>query len=455
MGTLHVRINRMNRVFAVVVLLFCAPFLKAAELVSYQLDTDQLEVVPDRPIERPVRQVRYAQPHTPLPHTEPPLVFTLGGIDQEQTRKSIEQYSTPGGIKWLNTIMERGEPYLGFIRSEIERRNMPAELIYLPVIESAYSTAAVSRSGATGLWQFMRNSIGPYDMRITDWMDERRDFWKSTTGALDKLTDNYKALGSWELALAAYNAGMGTVLKAQKKYPGADYWELCEKKAFKNETIQYVPRLLAVSYILSNPRRFGIALRWPENPEWTRIPVGRSVDLSLVAEHAGLPGADLKKANSELLYGITPPDPNYHIKVPSSQAEAIALVLQDPELTLIKYYFHIIRYGDTLSEIAQRYGISVNQIVSYNPGLRPQYLKIGQKLIIPAFKDLKVETVRTAKIPSGVSFTGTHLVKKGESLWSIALAYNTDPETLAAVNGMSLNDTLSVGRALKTPAVNW
>jgi membrane-bound lytic murein transglycosylase D len=335
---------------------------------------------------------------------------------------------------------------------------MPAELVYLPVIESAYSSSAVSRSGATGLWQFMRNSIGPYDMRITDWMDERRDFWKSTTGALDKLTDNYKALGSWELALAAYNAGMGTVLKAQKKYPGADYWELCANKAFKNETIQYVPRLLAVSYILSNPRRFGIAVRWPENPQWTRVPVGRSVDLSLVAEHAGLPGAELKKANAELFYGITPPDPNYHIKVPSSQAEAIALVLQDPELTLIKYYFHIIRYGDTLSEIAQRYGISVNQIVSYNPGLRPQYLKIGQRLIIPALKDLKpgaAPAMGASKAAEGVSFTGTHLVKKGESLWSIALAYNTNPETLAAVNGMGLNDTLSVGRALKTPAVNW
>jgi membrane-bound lytic murein transglycosylase D len=439
----------------VILLLACAPFVKATELVSYQLGTDQLEVVPDKPIERPIRQIRYAQPHTVSPHQEQPLAFTLGGIDQEQTRKCIEQYSTPWGIKWLTTIMERSEPYLGFIRGEIEKRNMPAELVYLPVIESAYSPAAVSRSGATGLWQFMRNSIGPYDMRVTDWMDERRDFWKSTVGALDKLSDNYKALGSWELALAAYNAGIGTVLKAQKKHPGADYWELCEKKAFKEETVQYIPRLLAVSYILSNPRRFGLAVRWPENPQWTRIPVGRSVDLGLVAKHSGLSGTELKKANAELTYGITPPDPGYHIKVPASQAETIALVLKNPELTLIKYYFHIIRYGDTLSEIAQRYGISISQITSYNPGLRAEYLKIGQRLIIPALKDLKAETAPAKGAPKaakGASFTGTHLVKKGETLWSIALAYNTDPETLAAVNGMGLNDTLSVGRTLKTPA---
>jgi membrane-bound lytic murein transglycosylase D len=445
----------MNRLIAIAALLLTGGLLRleAAELISYQMDTDQLEIIPDKPIERPTRQIRYAQPYTVVPHTETPLLFSLSGIDEELTQQYIEQYSTPWGIRWLSTIMDRSGPYLGFIREEIEKRDMPIELAYLPVIESAYSTAAVSRSGATGMWQFMRNSIGPYDMRVTDWMDERKDFWKSTVGALDKLRDNYKAVGSWELALAAYNAGLGTVIKAQKKYEGADYWELCEKKAFKTETMHYIPRLLAVSYILSNPRRFGIEVKWPEDPQWKRIPVGRTVDLSLVAEFAGLPGAELKKANGELFYGITPPDPNYHIKVPASQAEAIAAVLENPELILIKYYFHIIRHGDTLSEIARRYGISINQISSYNPGLRAQYLKIGQRLIIPALKELKPETAPRLAA-AVVSNTGTHLVKKGESLWSIAMAYNTDPETLASINGMGLNDTLSVGRALKTPVKN-
>ncbi|MDR1929987.1 MAG: LysM peptidoglycan-binding domain-containing protein [Treponema sp.] len=447
----------MNRSIFFIALLSAAVFHGgAAELVSYQLDEDRLEVVSGEPIERPLRQIRYAQ-SVPAPHTEPPLLLTLGGINEELTQKYIEQYSRPGGIKWLSAIMERGEPYLGFIRGEIEKRNMPAELVYLPVIESAYSTAAVSRSGATGLWQFMRNSIGPYDMRINEWMDERRDFWKSTLGALNKLEDEYKRVGSWELALASYNAGIGTVLKAQKKYPGADYWELCEKRAFKNETIQYIPRLLAVSYILSNPRRFGMEIKWPENPQWTRIPVGRSVDLGLVAEYAGLPGADLKKANSELFYGITPPDSGYHIKVPSSQAESVALVLEDPDLPLIRYYFHTIRRGDTLSELARHYGISVNQIAGSNPGLQPRYLKIGQRLMIPAFREPESAGPRQNRVPEiaaagEIPFAGTHLVKRGESLWSIALAYNVNPETLASANGMGLNDTLNIGRALRIPA---
>jgi membrane-bound lytic murein transglycosylase D len=300
------------------------------------------------------------------------------------------------------------------------------------------------------MWQFMQNSIGPYDMKISEWIDERRDFWKSTMGALDYLESNYKTLGSWELALAAYNAGLGTVNRAIKKYGTSDYWELCRLKAFRNETMQYVPRLIAVSYMISHPRLFGIQASWPEDPQWTRIPVGRTVDLKIVAEQAGLPHDVLKNANGELLYGITPPDPTYQIKIPQIHAEAVAAVLANPELTLIKYYFHTVRSGDTLSGISQRYGISVSQIQSQNPGLQPQNLKIGVRLIIPALKEITASAA--PRSTDTVSFTGTHLVKQGESLWSIALAYNTNPETLAQINNMRLNDTLSVGRALKTPS---
>jgi len=303
-----------------IILLFSAflPFAGAKELAANQLDeTIKEEVTEDEPLSRPVRQVSAAHPYASKPHNELPLLITLTGFDEPLTQQYIEQYSTVNGKRWLTTIIKRSEPYLAFIRAEIEQRNMPHEFIYLPVIESAYSPSAVSRAGAAGLWQFMANSIGPYGMKVTEWMDERRDFWKSTLGALNKLENEYKRVGSWELALAAYNAGLGTVLNGLKKYPGADYWALCKEKVFKKETVHYIPRLIAVSYILSNPRRYGIEPLWPEDPQWTRIPVSRPVDLALVAKHAGVPGADLKKANGELIYGITPPDPNYHIKAPA------------------------------------------------------------------------------------------------------------------------------------------
>jgi membrane-bound lytic murein transglycosylase D len=433
--------------------LFCLflPFIGAKELAANQVD-EAVEAVKEEineedPFFRPIRQVRAAHPYAAKPHSEAPVLLTLKGINEPLTQKYIEQYTSVNGKRWLTTIIKRSEPYLAFIRAEIERRKMPYEFIYLPVIESAYSPSAVSRAGAAGLWQFMTNSIGPYDMKVTEWMDERRDFWKSTLGALNKLGNEYKRVGSWELALAAYNAGLGTVLNGKKKFPDADYWELCQEKVFKKETINYVPRLIAVAHILSNPRQYGLEPLWPEDPQWTRIPVGRPVDLALVAQYAGLPGADLKKANVELIYGITPPDPNYHIKAPAAHAPLIASVLEDKELTLIKYYFHIIRSGDTLSGIAQRYGVTENQIRSNNPGLKEKYLKIGQKLVIPAYREIKQNAPR--KETASNTGSGIHLVKKGESLWSIALAYNTSPETLAQLNGMGLNDVLRAGANIK------
>jgi membrane-bound lytic murein transglycosylase D len=463
------------------ILVCVVPFFAVAEeLVSSLLDeSEQAAIVAAESVDRPLRQSRFNNPYAGTAHRETPSRFTLSGFDEPLTQKFIGQYTTKRGIQLLAEIVERSGPYLAFIRSEVERRGLPEEFIYLPVIESAYSATAVSRSGATGLWQFMRNSIGPYDMKVTEWMDERRDFWKSTVGALDKLENEFKIVGSWELALAAYNCGLGTVRNAMKRHPGADYWELCQKRVFKSETINYIPRLLAASHVLSNPRRYGLEPVWPEDPEWTRIPVGRSVDLGLVAEHASLDSAALKRANRELTYGITPPDPAYHIKVPAAQAQAVALVLDDPELKLIKYYFHVIRSGDTISEIAERYGLTERQVRSSNPGLEDRYLKLGQRLIIPAIREgsaasrqaeasSQARAVSTQAAAGNASAAGvksnvndrsvtspasggTHLVKRGETLWSIARAYRTSPETLAQLNSIGLDDILRVGSSLKTP----
>jgi membrane-bound lytic murein transglycosylase D len=119
---------------------------------------------------------------------------------------------------------------------------------------------------------------------------------------------------------------------------------------------------------------------------------------------------------------------------------------------LVKHYFHTIRYGDTLSELAQHYGVSVTQIAEANPGVQARYLKIGQRLRIPAYRDPGPYHRAATAADDALRFTGTHLVKRGETLWSIALAYGVDPEALAEANGMGLNDTLREGRTLKTPS---
>jgi membrane-bound lytic murein transglycosylase D len=346
--------------------------------------------------------------------------------------------------------MDRGGPYMAFIRREIEARGLPPELIYLPVIESQYLPSALSRSGAAGLWQFMKNSIGPFDMKVNDWMDERRDFWKSTQGALRKLEENYNHLGDWALALAAYNSGLGAVNRIIRSSGTRDYWLLSEKKLLKTETIHYVPKFLAVAYILSNTRRFGLQSRWPRDPQWVRVAAERSADLNILAAEAGVDPETLKSANRELAFNVTPPGGNYYLKVRAADAERVAAVLARKDLQLIKYYFHTIRSGDTLLALANHYGITVAQILDANPGTQARYLRLGGRLLIPAFKDAEPFR-RPAAQGEGLVFEGNHLVKRGETLWSIALAYDVDPEVLAEVNGMSLDDILREGRSLKTP----
>jgi membrane-bound lytic murein transglycosylase D len=345
--------------------------------------------------------------------------------------------------------MERASPYLGFIREEIERRGLPEELLYLPVIESGYVPTAKSRSGAVGLWQFMRNSIAPFNMRVDDWVDERMDFWKSTQGALQKLEENYRALGNWPLALAAYNSGLGGINQVLRRSGARDYWELSRKKLLRTETIHYVPKLLAAAHILSQPRKYGLEL-WGESPRWTRIPVDKTVDLGLLAREAGIDPELLARGNRELLYGISPPLPGYFLKIPAEQAEPVEQALRRDGVDLVQHYYHTIRYGDTLSALALHYGVSVSLIEKTNPGIKTRALQIGSRLKIPALKK-GINPYTAGYQGRGESFDGSYQVKKGDTLWSIALEYHTDPLDLAQANNMELSGILREGRILKVP----
>jgi membrane-bound lytic murein transglycosylase D len=374
-----------------------------------------------------------------------PKAGPIPGLDQELTRYYLAQYSGGAGLAWLKAVMERASPYLGFVREEIKKRGLPPELLYLPVIESGYVTTAKSRSGAAGLWQFMQNSMAPFDMRVDDWVDERMDFWKSTQGALRKLEENYDILGNWPLALAAYNTGLGGINQVVRQTGSRDYWELSRRKALRTETIHYVPKLLAVARILSEPRRYGLE-NWRESPEWTRIPLTGIVDLDLLAREAGVDPVLLGRGNGELLLNISPPQAGYMLKVPVESAERVELVLASGA-DLVQHYYHTIRSGDTLSALALHYGVTVALIEQANPGIKSRALQIGSRLKIPALK----ETGPYVRQGPQEHFEGTYVVKRGDTLWSIALAYDTDLVDLARANDMEINGILREGRTLKVP----
>lgn len=370
--------------------------------------------------------------------------------DHPLIRKFRAQYTTPDGLKYLEKVMRRSGEYRAFIRGEIERQGLPSFLLYLPVIESGFSPTAVSRSGATGVWQFMRNSIGGFGIRITEWMDERRDPWLSTSAALRKLSENYRELGDWYLALAAYNCGLGATKRAVVKAGRSDYWYLSEKGYFKSETVNYVPKFLAIAEILERSGEYGID--WgEETPEGslTTVAVKRPVDLSMLASECSLDPLRLKLVNPALYYGITPPDAPYALRVPADSAEAVEALLADKTRMLLEFYMYTIKSGDTLYALSKHYGISVDMILQYNPGTKASALKIGKKMVIPALKE--VSAYQGKKDPDTLDFSGTYLVKQGDTLWSIALAYDVQVETLAERNNIEVNAVLKLGKELRVP----
>jgi len=369
--------------------------------------------------------------------------------EDERFRKFREAYLSPGGRKWLEAVIARSLPYAPYVYERIRWYRLPEELIFLPVIESEWSPRAVSRSGAAGLWQFMRNSIEGYDMRIDDWVDERRDFMKSTDAALRKLKTNYETLGSWELALAAYNAGLGAVSRAAAAAGTRDYWELSARGLLSPEAVSYVPKFLAAVSVLGRAGRNGLTLPDLSPVLWERVELDRPVDLSLLSEATGIPLAVLRSGNAELRYDVTPPEGRYALKLPVQSAPAVREALARPDFQALRYYQHRIRSGDTLSALARHYEVSIPLILRLNPGVRAESLRIGSTLVIPALKE---KTPYTSPAPlETLDFSESYPVVRGDTLWSISLKYGIQPETLAERNGLDISSILHEGMTLKVP----
>jgi len=331
---------------------------------------------------------------------------------------------------------------------------LPECLEFLPVIESNFKIDAVSKSGAMGMWQFMKNSISPFGIRINEWMDERYDPWITTDAALKKLKENYDMLGDWTLALAAYNSGLGAVSRACKKNPDSDYWTLSKKKQLKNESINYVPKFLAISDILTNPEYYGIeTIEFDETAhmDYTYVNVKRNVDISLLAEEVSIDSKLIKFLNPALFYGVTPPNTLYKLRIPSEYADAVTELVNNKEKLLIKYYLYNIRSGDTIYTLSRHYGVSEDMIKQANPGLKPTKLKIGQKILIPAFKEVDPYTGKSTD--KKVAYTGSYKVQQGDSLWGLSLKYDVQPESLAEANNMDVNAILRIGSTLKVPII--
>ena len=323
---------------------------------------------------------------------------------------------------------------------------MPKELALLPFIESAYNPQANSHAQAAGIWQFIPSTGRHFNLQQNWWYDGRRDITASTQAALDYLTQlNARFDGDWLLALAAYNCGGGCVSRAirrnQEQGLETDYWSL----RLPRETMQYVPKLLAMAEVIENPQQYGVALPELSNsPYFARVELARQIDLDKAAELAGLPLEELRQLNPAYKQRITPPHADYPLLLPADKAPTFISALDTlPEAAWVDYQPYRVRRGDNLSRIAQRNQVSVSAIRDIN-NLRSNMIRAGQTLMLPRPATMASQQPQVAQADSGKQRKYT--VRAGDNLWAIARRFDLDVDSIRSWN--SLGRHLQPGQQL-------
>ena len=285
----------------------------------------------------------------------------------------------------IEDVLARGEPYLFYILSRVEEHGLPAELALLPVIESAFDPFSSSPAGAAGLWQFMPVTAKHVGLRQDWWFDGRRDIVAATEAALDYLSELHQRFdGDWLQAIAAYNAGRARVNKAIRLNRSlgkpVDFWHL----PLPEETRSYVPKLIALLAIISNPEDHNITLPALANsPYFTAVDTGGQLDLQVAARLTGATVEEMQRLNPGLIRSTTPPASPHTLLIPRSSEqrfrEQLARLPADQRVLSVKYR---VRWGDTLSTIAKNSRTTVTRLREINQ-LGSSRIFAGKLLIVP------------------------------------------------------------------------
>lgn len=361
---------------------------------------------------------------------------------------------------FLDRTFERARPFLHFVVTRLEERGVPLDIALLPVVESAYQAFAHSRASASGIWQFIPDTGRRYGLKISWWYDGRRDFMAATDAAISYLQDLNKMFGGdWLLALAAYNSGEGTVARAiernRRRGKRTDFWSLKLPK----ETRSYVPQLLAIRHIVSDPAAYGYVLQEiPDTAYLTSFDAGAQIDLALAADLAGLTLQDMFRLNAGLLHWVTDPDGPHRITVPIPHAEALAAGVNmiAPATMRAQWQRHLVAKGETLDMLAQHYRTTPQMLADLNE-LQRDAPRVGQALLVAVSRSEinDDERIFAARLRGSPAFINNpvptkkfYRVAKGDTLSSIARRFNAKPSSIAKWNRMTSKSILRVGQKL-------
>lgn len=398
----------------------------------------------------------------------------------------------------LYTLRKRGsvermlalsQLYYPIFEQQLDKYNLPLELKHLAVIESALNPAATSRAGARGLWQFMYTTGKMYDLQVTSYVDDRSDPYKSTIAACEYLKALYGMFGDWQMVLAAYNSGPGTVNKAIRRAGGGKktYWEI--RPYLPIETQGYVPAFIAANYAMTYHAEHNLFADVPRKTffDVDTVQVKQQLTFSQLEAVLGVPMDELQFLNPMYKLGVIPMSLNapYTLVLPANKVgnfianeeDIYAYAKKDSTASVVTVQqvkkMHTVKSGEHISVIARKYKCTVTDIRTWN-GLRSNTLRPGQKLVIyvpvtaatpaaPETPPAAASTTKPAATPpaqatpangatTAPAATGTykyHTVKKGDTLWKIAEQYGTTVDQLKKLNGFGTKYQLLPGQKIK------
>ena len=364
----------------------------------------------------------------------------------------------------LAVVLERGARYEPMIRERLAAQGLPSDLFYLAMIESGWSSEAVSRAYAVGMWQFMRGTGRGYGLRVDTWVDERRDPVKATDAAARHLRDLRERFGSLYLAAAAYNAGAGTVSRGLGRLEPAEemeeaeeagdaaFFRLAETRLLRHETRDYVPKLIAAAIIAKQPARYGIATSPVQPFAYDSLVVSDATGLDVVARLAGVNLGEIRDLNPQYLRLATPPGSESVIRLPAGTGDSTAASYEQlPAGERVQYLTHVLRRRERMTTVAANYRIPLAELRAANPkvGSSP---RTGTRLVVPTVAIPSAIAIRAAGERRPHHATArTHKVRRGETLTGIARRYRVSLTALKRANSIRNEHALMAGTRLRIP----